>query len=265
MLANWLRAGVGSGRVTTRYPHPTFRDEDGCRAWHTVAAGGARPCLAAACDCAQICPTGAIRFRTDLLPEVDAAACIGCGRCIEACPEGVFAWSDRIDQAMRYTARAEDVAQRDWDELDAAAAGHLQSVFRRSLHVRHIDVGSCNACESEVLALSNPYYNFHRLGIFFTASPRHADVLLVTGALTPAMREVLVATYEAMPRPRLVVAAGVCSLHGGVFRESAQFVGPLDQVIPVDVMVPGCPPTPYAILRGLLEAATRREKVATHG
>lgn len=147
--------------------------------------------------------------------------------------------------------------EHDWRNIEYEAASRLRRAFGRSLHVRHIDVGSCNACESEVLSLSNPYYNFHRLGLFFTASPRHADVLLVTGALTPAMHPVLLETYEAMPRPRIVLAAGVCALHGGVFARSSQFVGPVDSVLPVDVYLPGCPPTPYAFINGLLAAVGR--------
>lgn len=149
----------------------------------------------------------------------------------------------------------------DWDELEEQGmSARLARYFGHSLHIRHIDVGSCNACESEVLALSNPYYNFHRLGLFFTHSPRHADVLLVTGALTQAMAPVLRETYDAMPRPRLVVATGVCALHGGVFANSSRFVGPVDSVLPVDAYIPGCPPNPYALLRGLLKAIQSREE-----
>lgn len=151
-------------------------------------------------------------------------------------------------------------AQSDWNQLDDATFRQFRKKFARSLHIRHIDVGSCNACESEVLALSNPYYNFHRLGLFFASSPRHADVLLVTGALTHAMKEVLLATYEAMPRPRIVIAAGVCPIHGGVFKDSPHFVGAIDSVIPVDAYIPGCPPTPYALIHGLLTAAARQEE-----
>lgn len=150
----------------------------------------------------------------------------------------------------------------DWDEMDDRAARRLRRIFGRSLHVRHIDVGSCNACESEVLALSNPQYNFHRYGIFFTPSPRHADVLLVTGALTPAMAEILRTTYEAMPRPRIVIAAGVCTLSGGVFRESPQFAGPVESVVPVDLHIQGCPPAPAELLRGLLQAVRRKREGA---
>ncbi|WDL98180.1 NADH-quinone oxidoreductase subunit B family protein [Alicyclobacillus sp. ALC3] len=154
------------------------------------------------------------------------------------------------------------VPKPDWQQLDATTLLQFQKKFGHSLHIRHIDVGSCNACESEVLALSNPYYNFHRLGLFFASSPRHADVLLVTGALTKAMKDVLMATYEAMPRPRIVIAAGVCPIHGGLFRDSAQFVGPIESVIPVDAYIPGCPPTPYALIHGLLLASGRMEEGA---
>ncbi len=150
----------------------------------------------------------------------------------------------------------------DWEQLEQNTAAALRKVFHRSIYVRHIDVGSCNACESEILALSNPYYNFHRLGLFFTPSPRHADLLLVSGVVTRAMKDVLLATYNAMPRPRLVVATGVCALHGGIFRNSSWVVGPVDRVIPVDAWVPGCPPTPYAVLQGILSAVQHRPEVS---
>ena len=148
--------------------------------------------------------------------------------------------------------------QSDWADLEVRGmAKQLRRYFGSSLFIRHIDVGSCNACESEVLALTNPYYNMHQLGVFFTPSPRHADVLLVTGALTPAMRPVLLETYQAMPKPRIVIAAGVCPIHGGVFASSSQFVGPVHEVVPVDVYIKGCPPTPLALLRGLLQSVQR--------
>jgi len=153
-----------------------------------------------------------------------------------------------------------EVKIADWNKMEEADARRLRSVFGRSLHIRHIDVGSCNACESEVLSLSNPYYNFHRLGLFFAASPRHADVLLVTGAMTHAMKAVLLNTYEAMPQPRIVLATGVCAIHGGVFRNSSEFAGPVDSVLPVDVYIPGCPPTPYAIIQGILQAVQQRKE-----
>lgn len=159
-----------------------------------------------------------------------------------------------------FTTPYETPGQSDWDVIENRAAGKLRNVFGRSLHIRHIDVGSCNACESEVLSLTNPYYNMHRLGLFFASSPRHADVLLVTGAMTHAMRDVLIETYTAMPRPRIVVATGVCAIHGGVFRRSSEFEGPVDSVLPVDVYIPGCPPTPYALINGILQSIEQRKE-----
>ena len=150
-------------------------------------------------------------------------------------------------------------------KLDSAAEElreRIQRLFGRSLHVRHVDAGSCNACESEVKLLTNPYYDVQRLGIFFTPSPRHADLLLVTGPVTRAMEEPLRATYEAMPDPCLVVAVGACACSGGIFCSSSLTRQGLAEVLPVDVYVPGCPPSPLALIHGLLLALGRvRQKV----
>jgi formate hydrogenlyase subunit 7 len=132
--------------------------------------------------------------------------------------------------------------------------------FRRSLHIRHVDAGSDGGEESEILALTNPYYDISRLGMFFTPSPRHADVLLVTGAVTRAMEEPLRRAYEAMPDPKLVVAVGTDACSGGVYGESYATVGGVDRVVPVDVYVPGSPPSPLAIIYGLLLAVDRIEQ-----
>jgi len=140
----------------------------------------------------------------------------------------------------------------------------VQRVFRRSLHIRHVDAGSCNACESEIKALTNPYYDLHRLGIFFTPAPRHADLLLVTGPVTRALEEALRQTYEAMPEPRLVVAVGACACDGGIFRASAFTRGGVDRVLPVDVYVPGCPPSPLTLIHALLLAVGRAEPKMHH-
>ena len=140
----------------------------------------------------------------------------------------------------------------------------IQRVFQRSLHIRHVDAGSCNACESEIKALTNPYYDLQRLGIFFTPAPRHADLLLVTGPVTRAMEDALRQTYEAMPEPRLVVAVGACACDGGVFGASAFARGGLNRVLPVDVYVPGCPPSPLALIHALLLAVGRAEQKMRH-
>ena len=130
----------------------------------------------------------------------------------------------------------------------------------RSLAVRHVDAGSCNGCEHELTLVSSPYYDLQRFGLGIVASPRHADLLLVTGPVTTRMREPLLAAYHAMPEPRLVAAFGDCALGCGVLGASDQLVGPVDAVLPVDLRIPGCPPTPETIASSLLELVDRREQ-----
>lgn len=134
----------------------------------------------------------------------------------------------------------------------------LQSVFGRALRIRHVDAGSCNGCELEIHALSNPYYNLEGYGIAFVASPRHADVLLVTGPVSVNMEEALKRTHAAMPEPKWVLAVGDCGTCGGVFGTSYATRGPVSAVIPVDGVVNGCPPSPLAIMQGLMQITSKR-------
>ena len=144
------------------------------------------------------------------------------------------------------------------DEALRVAQQHLEAaVLRRfagALTIRHVDAGSCNGCELEIHAANNPYHNLEGLGIRFVASPRHADLLLVTGPVSRHMAVALQRTYDATPDPKLVVAVGDCGCTGGIFGESYASCGPVSNVIPVDVAVPGCPPTPVAIIRAILTA-----------
>jgi len=136
-----------------------------------------------------------------------------------------------------------------------------QDVLRtlgRALAIRHVDAGSCNACELELHALVNPYYNIEGLGIRFVASPRHADMLLVTGPVTTHMLIALQRTYDAVPAPKVVVAAGACACNGGIYGESYATIGALRNVLPVDVEIDGCPPTPTMLLQGILAAVRGR-------
>jgi len=126
--------------------------------------------------------------------------------------------------------------------------------FSRSLTIRQVDAGSCNGCELEIHAINNPIYNCERFGIHFTASPRFADMLLVTGPVTRNMEIALRRTYNSTPPPKLVVAVGDCGCNGGIFGETYASLGGIDKVIPVDVYIPGCPPTPVALLHGILKA-----------
>lgn len=137
-------------------------------------------------------------------------------------------------------------------ELAATVGRTARRRLGRSLSIREVDSGSCNGCELEIHALSNPYYDVERFGIWFVASPRHADVLLVTGPVTKNMREALERTYNATPDPKWVVAAGDCARDGGCFAGSYAVVGGVSAIVPVDLHIPGCPPPPMTILRGLL-------------
>ena len=130
----------------------------------------------------------------------------------------------------------------------------ILGLLGRALTIRHVDAGSCNGCELEIHALGNPYYNLEGLGIKFVASPRHADMLLVTGPVAKHMAIALKRTYEATPEPKLVVAVGDCACSGGIFGESYASCGRVANLIPVDVAIPGCPPPPTALLQGILAA-----------
>ncbi len=151
-------------------------------------------------------------------------------------------------------------------QVDASLLREVQQINAQILHhmgralaIRHVDAGSCNGCELEIHALNNAYYNIEGLGIHFVASPRHADMLLVTGPVSRHMELALKRTYDATPEPRLVVAIGDCGCDGGIFGESYASCGGVGKVIPVDVVVPGCPPTPTAILQGILTAVSSRD------
>jgi len=134
----------------------------------------------------------------------------------------------------------------------------LLDILGQALTIRMVDAGSCNGCELEINALGNPYYNIEGLGIKFVASPRHADLLLVTGPVSRHMETALKRTFDATPEPKLVVAVGDCGCDGGIFGESYASCGRVANVIPVDEVIPGCPPPPLEILRGILKAVRRR-------
>ena len=238
-----------------------------------------------ACEaCATSCPTGAIRTETPApnrrTLSLSYAACIQCRECVAGCPEEAVGVSTGIEVAAytreqlartatfdiepatgRATLRQEDVdAGQSLAESAARLRERIRGRLGRSLHVRQVDAGSCNGCELEIAATTNPLYDLERLGIHFVASPRHADVLLVTGPVTRNMEIALLRTYDATPEPRIVVAVGACGCSGGIFGEGTYAsVGGVDRVVPVDVYIPGCPPRPQAILNGLLVAMGVRE------
>lgn len=238
-----------------------------------------------ACDeCARSCPTGAIQTVASgpgrKTVTLSYGACIQCRECVSACPEQAIGVSHDVDVAAYTRQQLARTASFDVDpatgrgtfvQVEAnpgpslhESAERLRERIRgrlgRSLHVRQVDAGSCNACELEIAATTNPLYDLERFGVHLVASPRHADLLLVTGPVTRNMEIALRKTYEAAPEPRIVVAVGACGCSGGIFGEATYAaVGGVDRVLPVDVYVPGCPPRPQAILNGLLVAMGIRE------
>ena len=149
--------------------------------------------------------------------------------------------------------------REEWRSRAGEINDEILRILGRALVIRQVDAGSCNGCELEIHALNNPYYNLEGLGIRFAASPRHADMLLVTGPVTKNMEHALRIAYEAMPHPKLVVAVGDCGRDGGIFGANYATCGGVSGVIPVDVTVPGCPPPPAALLQGILTAIRARE------
>jgi Ni,Fe-hydrogenase III small subunit/ferredoxin len=208
-----------------------------------------------------LCPTGAIDAR-DGRVRVDQGRCILCGRCVAERPD-VFAWSAGATGpgAAAVTRQALIVPGiPETDEAIEAARAELAertAALRRSVHVRHVDAGSDGSEEWEIQALLGPIYDIHRLGVLFTASPRHADVLLVTGAGAHGMAGPLRRTYDGMPHPKLVVAVGTDACSGGLLAGSYATSGGIGTTVPVDVWLAGSPPPPFGILRALLYALGR--------
>lgn len=215
----------------------------------------------------EVCPTAAFRIEQDAgRPHLKLSygECIGCGRCFEPSEGAVTA-----AKSFPRCGRAKDQLVRVWD-LDSrteivslapdpkVVRGQIHSLLERALNIRQLDAGSCNGCEAEISALTNPYYDLERFGIHFVASPKHADMLLVTGPVTRNMADAVKATYEAVPSPKLVVAVGACGCSGGIFAGSHAIVGAVDAVIPVDGYIPGCPPTPAMLITGIIEVLRRR-------
>ncbi|MEJ2344813.1 MAG: 4Fe-4S binding protein [Gammaproteobacteria bacterium] len=215
-------------------------------------------------ECLEACPSGALAAaNTEARITIDYGRCVVCQLCTEVCPTGALTPS--ADWA--FAVRCRDDLH--WNQaVDSSAGRQLKQrlgALRKSLHIRHVDAGSCNGCESELQALNNPFYNLHRLGIFFTPSPRFADLLLVTGPVTAPMREPLLATYEAMPEPRLVMANGTCAVSGGIAGGGYSCGHGLDELLPVDLYLPGCPPNPAAIIEGLLILLERMPQAVKGG
>ncbi|MDD3169224.1 MAG: NADH-quinone oxidoreductase subunit NuoB [Eubacteriales bacterium] len=215
-------------------------------------------------ECISRCPSAAIASDPETgTPAINLHACVFCALCEEICPAGAILMTSEFELAeinSELESRREtddEFEEEAYEELGRLVEQKIKRIFGRSLQIREVDAGSCNGCDYEINALNNPFNDIERFGIHFVASPRHADMLLVTGTATRNMELALLKTYEATPDPKLVVAVGACACSGGIFRESYAVREGIGSLVPVDVFIPGCPPRPQAILHGILKALDR--------
>jgi Ni,Fe-hydrogenase III small subunit/formate hydrogenlyase subunit 6/NADH:ubiquinone oxidoreductase subunit I len=277
-----LQKTFSVGTATANYPRiaPRLAEQfRGCPEFDFNAWSDARPA-------ADACPTGAIAVRDSYgvrQVTVDYGRCIFCGECEQASVDGAVRMTQRFELATtdrRYLVlTAEYALHPDGSHaaLQLATSGPgaeepgkrieaaIHNLLGRSLSIRQVDAGSCNGCEQEIVALNNPVHDIERFGIHFVASPRHADMLLVTGPVTRNMELALRKTWAATPDPKVVIAVGACGISGGIFGTNYASLGGVDAVIPVDVYIPGCPPRPEALLHGILLALGQvRQRMGSH-
>jgi Ni,Fe-hydrogenase III small subunit/Pyruvate/2-oxoacid:ferredoxin oxidoreductase delta subunit len=213
-------------------------------------------CRSGCTDCADACPTSAIDLRGE--PRFDLGRCLFCTDCARACPEGALEYGQDYRLAVRERDQLVVSSGREL-ELAEALQGRLRKLFGRSLKLRQVSAGGCNACELDVNVLGTVGWDLGRFGIQFVASPRHADGLLVTGALSENMRLALRKTYDAVPDPKIVIAVGACAISGGPYVDHDEVANGVEGEVPIDLYIPGCPPHPLTILDGLLRLVGRLE------
>jgi Ni,Fe-hydrogenase III small subunit len=240
-MANWVLRGLKTGIKTTTYPTRPER-APGISPGRPV--GSRLNSTEKAERLADRCPTRAIA-PGDGGVAVEHGRCVHCFRCHGDADGAAADW----ETSYEWASYAQD---------ESATTRKLEKAFGRSLHIRFVDAGACGACMSEARQINSPYYNMHRLGFFTTPTPRNADILLVAGPVSDAMRLPLRQTYDAMPPPKRVVAIGACAIFGGVFGPSFASAGGVADILPVDIVVPGCPPPPLAILHAFLLVVERK-------
>jgi Ni,Fe-hydrogenase III small subunit len=255
-----LKKSFSTGVVTSAYPK-TPAEVSGNARWEPDLIGASLDDVRRA---QTVCPTAAIAA-TGLAATLDLGKCLFCGACARTAPS--IRMTNRCELAALHRKDLERPYALDngvlkpaanpapsLDQAGEALRAKVQALYGRSLHIREVDAGSCNGCEMEIGGLGSPIYDVERFGLHFVASPRHADMLLVTGPVARNMELALRKTYDAMPGPRLVAAVGACGCSGGIFGINYASRGAVDAVLPVDVYIPGCPPNPHALIYGILLA-----------
>ncbi len=210
-------------------------------------------------NCADACPYGAIEAGSGKTLSLDMGKCLFCTECCAACPHGAISFTGDHRLAVN---RREDLLVRSGEirKLAAPLDEERRNLFNRSLKLREVSAGGCNACEADTNVLSTIGFDLGRFGIQFVASPRHADGIFITGPVTENMRLALLKTWNAIPEPKIAIAAGACAVNGGPFMDSPAIHNGCDTLIPIDLYIPGCPPHPLTILDGLLRLLGRLEE-----
>jgi Ni,Fe-hydrogenase III small subunit/NAD-dependent dihydropyrimidine dehydrogenase PreA subunit len=255
-MANIILTRIKQGHRTVSFPKGKPTIPDRLRGLPTINQACVEPSCGA---CVAVCPVGALAFREGKL-TIDMGRCLFCGECERACSKGAISFTREFRLAARD--RTSLVVGAGEPVLRAALDAKMRKLFGRSLKLRQVSAGGCNACEADCNVLTTIVFDLGRFGIQFVASPRHADGLLITGPVTRNMELALKKTYDAVPGPKIVIAVGACAIAGGPYVDHAEARNGAASVVPVDLYIPGCPPHPLTILDGLLRALGRIEDKA---
>lgn len=260
-MLDLLRARLQQGMRTL--PFPTG-DVDLPERFRGRPAFDARACPDGCRGCASRLPTPILVSAPEATPHLDAGACLFSPEEALACPAGAIAFTN--DYRLAASSRDALVSVNGEIELARALEERTRALFGRSLRLRSVVAGSCGGCEAELVALGNVVFDLARFGVQFVASPRHADGIVVTGAINTNMRHALERTWEAVPDPKIVIAVGACAISGGPFRGSPEVANGVEGILPVDLWIPGCPPHPLTMLDGILRLLGRVDgKAAVKG
>lgn len=246
-------ARVGQGHRTIAFPDPSITQPERYQGRPIV---NPERCWSGCSDCIASCPTDAItKYETGL--TLDLGRCLFCRKCVESCKDQAITFSK--DYAMAVRKREELLVSNNVLQLANALDGKLRKLFGRSLKLRQVSAGGCNACEADTNVLNTVVFDLGRFGIQFVASPRHADGLLITGPVSKNMTLALRKTWEALPAPKIVIAVGACAISGGPYLDHPEVENGAGGIVPVDLYIPGCPPHPLTILDGLLRLVGKIE------